>query len=81
VRQLLETKPEGAVDLLETTLLVKKTAFAPQATPVVKPTCQHPKDTAAAVSITELYKYDTSPSDNTERMKSSQDILPHGCYR
>jgi len=63
VGKLLETKPEGAVDLLETTLLVKKTAFAPQATPVVKPTCQHPKDTAAAVSITELYNIPEPPID------------------
>eukprot|EP00240_Pyramimonas_obovata_P001548 CAMPEP_0118936424 /NCGR_PEP_ID=MMETSP1169-20130426/18887_1 /TAXON_ID=36882 /ORGANISM="Pyramimonas obovata, Strain CCMP722" /LENGTH=460 /DNA_ID=CAMNT_0006879681 /DNA_START=83 /DNA_END=1465 /DNA_ORIENTATION=+ len=63
VGKILETKPEGAVDLLETTLLVKKTHFGPDATPVVKPTCQHPKDTAAAVAVTELYNVPEAPID------------------
>lgn len=53
--QILEEKPSGAVDLLETTLLVKKTQFDNALTPSVLPTHQNPKDTARAVAATKLY--------------------------
>ena len=53
--QILEDKPAGAVDLLETTLLVKKTEFDPKTTNATLPVSQNPKDAAKAVAVTKLY--------------------------
>mmetsp|Transcript_18571 Transcript_18571/g.25740 ORF Transcript_18571/g.25740 Transcript_18571/m.25740 type:complete len:486 (+) Transcript_18571:195-1652(+) len=63
VGKILEDRPDGAVDLLETTLLVKKTQYNPKDTPVVLPTKQNPKDTARAVAIAKLYETPEAPID------------------
>jgi len=63
VGKILEEKPSGAVDLLETTLLVKKTQFDNALTPSVLPTHQNPKDTARAVAATKLYTIPQAPID------------------
>jgi hypothetical protein len=53
--QILEDKPAGAVDLLETSLLVKKTEFDAKTTSATLPVSQNPKDAANAVAVTKLY--------------------------
>jgi len=53
VDKILEERPADAVDLLETCLLVKKTAFTPVDT--VGAGAATAKDTAAAVALNELY--------------------------
>jgi hypothetical protein len=53
--QILEDKPAGAVDLLETTLLVKKTQFSASTSNATLPVSQNPKDAAKAVAVTKLY--------------------------
>jgi radial spoke head protein 4A len=61
VGKILEERPAGAVDLLETTLLVKKTAFDSNATGTILPTNQNPKDTARSVATTKLYTIPQAP--------------------
>lgn len=63
VGKILEERPAGAVDLLETTLLVKKTAYESSATAEILPTNQNPKDTASAVATTKLYAIPQAPID------------------
>mmetsp|Transcript_9933 Transcript_9933/g.11509 ORF Transcript_9933/g.11509 Transcript_9933/m.11509 type:complete len:456 (+) Transcript_9933:148-1515(+) len=55
VGKILEDRPVGAVDLLETSMLIKKTSFSPDDTPVVPPVPQAPKDTAVAVANADLF--------------------------
>jgi len=58
VSKILTDKPSDAVDILETSIMVKKTAFNPSE---ISP--PSPKDAAAAVAKTELYVAPSPPID------------------
>ena len=50
--KVLDEKPEDAVDLLETSVIAKKTAFKPADPPLM---AADPKNVATAVALKELY--------------------------
>lgn len=78
VGKLLEDRPNGPVDLRESSLLVKKTEYVPEDTHVVPPVRQNPLKTASAKEIIELYRTPEPPINATTG--EPEEVIPPNEY-